>query len=405
MARRGGGDPRPGVPALALGALPGGADLPAPLVLDQPPDRLRAGQLGPRGQGEHEGRRDPQHVGLAVGLEELPQLGAAAVDLVPADEVERQAVGVGVRADVDGQLPLGAELQVQRQPHDQGPDRILDLLGGIHCRAPISACPVLSRTYDRCTVLIPFATRPAHPMYCRFTPAVASPAFSWPVSSIAPITSPPRRRLRRAASSRPAAANRRTWLIAANVSQAARFSSRCVRSGVRSPACCGDRPPVPLRHLADQRRHVPARLLPRLRPDETRPQQPQQLGPFPAAPARPLSWQQQPPSILLSSHTHDRQAAALIHPIPHAVPPGQAPMAAAVLVLQPHFVVIGLSLLVVAGSGAVLVSSAPAGPGPDGGVAGDDGDQVCQETADLADRDRDEAAARAFGAVAAVTDR
>ena len=108
---------------------------------------------------------------------------------------------------------------------------------GIHCRAPISACPVLARTYDRWTVLIPFATRPAHPMYCRFTPAVASPAFSCPVSSIAPITIPPRRRLRRAASSRSAAANRRTWLIAANVSQAARLSSRCVRSGVRSPAC------------------------------------------------------------------------------------------------------------------------------------------------------------------------
>ena len=52
-------------------------------------------------------------------------------------------------------------------------------------------------------------------MYWRFTPAVAFPVFSWPVSSIAPITSPPRRRPRRAASSRPAAANRRTSLIAA----------------------------------------------------------------------------------------------------------------------------------------------------------------------------------------------
>jgi len=31
------------------------------------------------------------------------------------------------------------------------------------------------------------------------------------------------------------------------------------------------------------------------------------------------------------------------------------------------------------------------------------GDQVCQETADLAERERDEAAARTFGAVAAVT--
>ena len=108
---------------------------------------------------------------------------------------------------------------------------------GIHCRAPASACPVFSRTYDRCTVLMPFATRPAHPMYCRFTPAVASPAFSCPVSSIAPITRPPRRPPRRAASSRPATANRRISLIAAKASQAARFSSRWVRSGDRSPAC------------------------------------------------------------------------------------------------------------------------------------------------------------------------
>ena len=42
----------------------------------------------------------------------------------------------------------------------------------IRCRAPISACPVFSRTSDTCTVLIPFATRPAQPMYWRFTPAV-----------------------------------------------------------------------------------------------------------------------------------------------------------------------------------------------------------------------------------------
>ena len=75
------------------------------------------------------------------------------------------------------------------------------------------------------------------------------------------------------------------------------------------------------------------------------------------------------------------------------------------LVLQQHFVICSLPSLVVAGPGAVLVVPAPAGPGPCGGSAGGCGDQVCQETADLAERDRDEAAARAFGAVAAVTDR
>ena len=63
------------------------------------------------------------------------------------------------------------------------------------------------------------------------------------------------------------------------------------------------------------------------------------------------------------------------------------------------------SSLVVTGFSAVLVASAPAGPGPCGGAAGNGGGQVCQETADLPERDRDEAAARAFGAVAAVTAR
>ena len=86
-------------------------------------------------------------------------------------------------------------------------------------------------------MLIPFATRPAHPMYCRFTPAVAVPCLACPVSSSAPMTRPRRRPDRRAASSRPATANRRTSLIAAKVSQAARLSSRWVRSGVQSPAC------------------------------------------------------------------------------------------------------------------------------------------------------------------------
>jgi hypothetical protein len=63
-------------------------------------------------------------------------------------------------------------------------------------------------------VLIPFATRPAQPMYWRFTPAVASPPFSCP-----------------------AAANLLTSLIAASASHDARFNSRWVRSGLRSPAC------------------------------------------------------------------------------------------------------------------------------------------------------------------------
>ena len=51
---------------------------------------------------------------------------------------------------------------------------------------------------------MPFATRPAQPMYCRLTPAVEVPCFSWPVSSSAP-TVIRRRRDRDAAASSPAA--------------------------------------------------------------------------------------------------------------------------------------------------------------------------------------------------------
>ena len=71
---------------------------------------------------------------------------------------------------------------------------------------------------------MPFATRPAQPMYCRFTPAVALPCFSWPVSSSAP-TAIRLRRDRQAASSSPAAAYFLTWDIAAASSHEARFSS------------------------------------------------------------------------------------------------------------------------------------------------------------------------------------
>ena len=84
-------------------------------------------------------------------------------------------------------------------------------------------------------MLIPLATLPTQPRYCRFTPAVRAPALTCPVSSIAPTARPRRRPVLRAASSSPATANRRTTPIAAKVSHTARLSSRCVRSGVRSP--------------------------------------------------------------------------------------------------------------------------------------------------------------------------
>jgi hypothetical protein len=51
---------------------------------------------------------------------------------------------------------------------------------------------------------------------------------------------------------------------------------------------------------------------------------------------------------------------------------------------------------VVACFDAVLVGAAPAGPVPRGCAAGDLGDQVCQGTADLAERNCNEAACQDF---------
>ena len=55
VAGGGSGDLCPGVPAFAFGPLPGGADLPAPLVLQQRLHGIRAAHPGPGGERDHEG--------------------------------------------------------------------------------------------------------------------------------------------------------------------------------------------------------------------------------------------------------------------------------------------------------------------------------------------------------------
>ena len=111
MPRAGGAQQRPGIPALAFGAGPGGADLPAAGIVQQPGDRLRAGQPGPSRQRQAKAGRNPQHIALASLFAELAQFGAGAVDLVAADEVQPDA-GECLGEDVDGKLarpqPAGA---------------------------------------------------------------------------------------------------------------------------------------------------------------------------------------------------------------------------------------------------------------------------------------------------------
>jgi hypothetical protein len=97
----------PSVPALPLGSGPGRADLPAAPA--QPGSGLLAGQRDTAGQDQPEAARDPQHVGLIAVLQVLAQLGARAIDLIAAHEVQPHAIGERPGENVEGQLALGAE--------------------------------------------------------------------------------------------------------------------------------------------------------------------------------------------------------------------------------------------------------------------------------------------------------
>ena len=173
-------------------------------------------------------------------------------------------------------------------------------------------------------MLIPVATRPAHPKY-------------WPAPRRSPCRSSPGRSRRSPRSpARPPPATARRFLQTGRREPAdlshrrQRVPGRAVQQPLRPvrravPGMLGDRPPVALRHLAGQRRYVFSGLLPRFRPGGAYGlSRPISSARFPGRPAQPLSWQQQPPSIHLSSQTHDRQAAALTSHKSLSIPPGQA---------------------------------------------------------------------------------
>src|SRR6266487_6554849 len=101
VAGAGRGYQGPGIPALALGALARGADLPAACALQQLGDGLRARHGDTARQREAEGGGNPQHIALAGLFAELPQFGAGAVDLVAADEVQHGPAGECLGEKVD----------------------------------------------------------------------------------------------------------------------------------------------------------------------------------------------------------------------------------------------------------------------------------------------------------------
>jgi hypothetical protein len=145
MTGTGRGHQSPGIPALALGTPARGPDLPPADAFQQPTGRFRAGEDEAAGQSEVKAARDPQHVGLVAVFEELPQFSAGVVDLVPADEIEPDAVGERLGGDLDGQLALGAEHQIIGQAHDERTHRVADLPGRIHCHAGAPALPCIHR--------------------------------------------------------------------------------------------------------------------------------------------------------------------------------------------------------------------------------------------------------------------
>ena len=244
-------------------------------------DRLRAGQHRAGREGEGEVRRHPQHVRLALGFEVRAQLRAVAVHLVSAVEVRSDPVGGGVRADVDGQLALGAEPQVQRQAHDQGLDRVLDVLAGdplpgADQRVP-GAFPHVRQVHGVDPVGHPARAPQVLPLDARGGLAgLLLPGLVDRPDNQATAPFPAPGRLLQPGRREPAHhAHRGEGVPAGVVEQPLGLVRRLI------PGMPGDAPPVPLRQLAHHRGGVLARLQPWLRPGKTRPQPLQQLKAFP----------------------------------------------------------------------------------------------------------------------------
>ena len=291
VPRRDRAQPRPRRPACSLGALPGGADLPGPAAGRQLSSCLLAGEPDSAGHGEAEVRRHPQHVALAAAFQIVAQLGAVAVDLVPAHEVQPDTVGEDLGEQIDGQLPLGPEHQIAGQPHDQGRGRVVDLL----TRDPLPAGD------QRVPGLLPHI-RQVHrgdPVGHLSRAAQIVPLDAGGVLALFDLPclidrpdhqAPPTGGLIQARHREPAHhPHRHSGVPDRPVQQPLGLIRRPV------PGMLGDRPPVAAGNLAHQRGGVLARLQPRLHPHKTRPQQPQQLsalppaqpGPYPGGSSRP----------------------------------------------------------------------------------------------------------------------
>ena len=163
-------------------------------------------------------------------------------------------------------------------------------------------------------MLIPLATWPAHPRYCRLTPQVASPPFLPGLinrpdhQAAAPPPAPGR--LLQPGHREPAHHAHRGQRVPDRVIEqplgpdpascprsAGRCSTRCARAVRSSPRPCTCPPAATAPSARSTAAAAPAA---------------QSVS---AAPARHLSWRQQPPLIVYLSHRHGHEMAALtIHP-------------------------------------------------------------------------------------------
>src|SRR5205823_737368 len=226
VARAGGAQPGEGVAAVAFRTRSAGDDLPGPAA-----EHLEGGIGAHRdahGQRDLERAGHAQHVADAVVFAEAAQLAVTAVHGVGGAPTDVDTGGQVLREQLKTQFGLGVEAQ-------RG--------GDAHLRADLIVSQVLGRYVEpgpdqrvapRCAVGgVDEVDRICHlagaPTYCRLTPAVWVPVFSSPLSSSTSTVSP-------CGSARCSTTKSRTVSIASSVFHDARSSSRCIRSGVRSPA-------------------------------------------------------------------------------------------------------------------------------------------------------------------------
>ena len=160
-------------------------------------------------------------------------------------------------------------------------------------------------------MLIPLATRPAQPRYCRCTPAVAAALLllarliQRPDHQAAPLPGLARRLIQPGHREPADYAHRRGGVPRRPAEQPLRPVRRPVTRML------GDRPAVAPCQPASQRTEILPRLQPRLRPGETRSQQGQHFPALPGAQARPYPGSR---SRLRFCCRHTHMIARRLHP-------------------------------------------------------------------------------------------